>query len=162
MRQGRQVSLVQASREGQVTTVANERVTEDLVDEALRRLGYYDDTDRIVVEKQQSVVQDIRQGLSKASKSGKGSSVGRPEFIITSPDTPDMVVVVECKAETRYHESANRDSPKDYAVDGVLHYARHLTPNYTVISVAVSGTPQANEWSFFVTPKGTNQEHDLV
>lgn len=73
-----------------------------------------------------------------------------------------MVVVIECKADVRYHESTNRDLPKDYAVDGVLHYARHLTSNYTVISVAVSGTPQSNEWSFFVTPKGTTEEHDLV
>lgn len=142
--------------------MANERITEDLVDAKLRALGYYVAPDDIVVEKQQSTVHDIRKGLSKASKSGKGKSAGHPEFIITSPSTPDMVVLVECKAEIRYHESANRDIPRDYAVDGVLHYARHLTPSYTVISIAVSGTPQYNEWSFFVTPKGTTREHDLV
>lgn len=142
--------------------MANERITEDLVDEQLRALGFYDDEEQIVVEKQQSVVQDIRRALSKASKTGKGKAAGYPEFIVTSPGTPDMVVLVECKADVRYHESANRDLARDYAVDGVLHYARYLTPNYTVISIAVSGTPQSNEWSFFVTPKGTTQEHDLV
>ncbi|MCB4208209.1 class I SAM-dependent DNA methyltransferase [Arthrobacter sp. UM1] len=142
--------------------MANERITEDLVDERLRALGFYDDDERIVVEKQQSVVQAIRRGLSKASKTGKGKSAGYPEFIITSPGTPDMVVLVECKADVRYHRSAKRNLAKDYAVDGVLHYARHLTAHYTVISIAVSGTPQSNEWSFFVTPKGTTQEHDLV
>lgn len=142
--------------------MANERITEDLVDDKLRALGYYDDADQIIVEKQQSLVQSIRKGLSKASKSGKGRAAGYPEFIITSPSTPDMVVLIECKADIRYHESADRDLPKEYAVDGVLHYARHLAPNYTVISVAVSGTARASEWSFFVVPKGTIQEHNLV
>lgn len=142
--------------------MANERITEDLVEAHLRSLGYYDDPEEIVVEKQQSVIEAIRKGLSKASKTGKGTAAGYPEFIMTSPATPDMVVLVECKADVRYHESANRDLPRDYAVDGVLHYARYLTPHYTVISIAVSGTPQTNEWSFFVTPKGTTEEQDLV
>ncbi|MGW5221133.1 N-6 DNA methylase [Nocardia sp. NPDC004085] len=141
--------------------MANERVTEDLVEAELRSLGYYDDEEQIVVEKQQSVVHDIRKGLSKASKSGKGG-VGYPEFIVTSPGTPDMVVLVECKAELKAHESRNRDLPKDYAVDGVLHYARHLTQNYTVICIAVCGTRKANRWSFFVMPKGTTEPRDLV
>ncbi|KQR25783.1 HsdM family class I SAM-dependent methyltransferase [Microbacterium sp. Leaf151] len=142
--------------------MANERITEDLVEARLRSLGYYDDEDSIVVEKQQSAVEAIRKALSRASKSGKGRAAGYPEFIITSPSTPDMVVLVECKADVRHHQSDARDLPKDYAVDGVLHYARHLSPNYTVISIAVSGTPQTNAWSFFVTPKGSNLEHDLV
>ena len=142
--------------------MANERITEDLVDNQLRNLGYYDDPDQIVVEKQQSVVQDIRKGLSKASKTGKGTAAGYPEFIITSPGTPDMVVLVECKADIKHHESAHSDQAKDYAVDGVLHYARHLSSNYTVIAIAVSGTPQANKWSFFVMPKGTIEARELV
>lgn len=140
----------------------NERITEDLVEAELRSLGYYDDPDDIIVEKQQSVIEAIRKGLSKASKSGKGTAAGYPEFIITSPSTPDMAVLVECKADVKQHESANRDQARDYAVDGVLHYARHLALNYTVISIAVSGTPRANEWSFFVIPKGTTVERDLV
>ncbi|WP_311245818.1 N-6 DNA methylase [Microbacterium sp. WCS2018Hpa-23] len=142
--------------------MANERITEDLVEARMRDLGYYDDPDAIVVEKQQSVVQDIRKGLSKASKTGKGKAAGYPEFIITDPGTPDMVVLIECKADIKHHQSANRDQPRDFAVDGVIHYARHLSPVYTVISIAVSGTPQSNEWSFFVTPKGSSQEHNLV
>lgn len=142
--------------------MANERITEDLVDKHLRALGYYEDPDQIVVEKQQSVVQEIRKGLSKASKTGKGKAAGYPEFIITAPGTPDMVVLIECKADVKHHESAKRDQPKDFAVDGVLHYARHLSSVYTVISIAVSGTPRANEWSFFVTPKGSFQEQALV
>jgi type I restriction enzyme M protein len=142
--------------------MANERITEDLVEARLRDLGYYDDPDATVVEKQQSLVQEIRKRLSKASKTGKGITAGYPEFIITAPGTPDMVVLVECKADLKHHESTNRDQLRDYAVDGVLHYARHLSPAYTVISIAVSGTPNSNRWSFFVTPKGTSQERSLV
>ncbi|SLE66015.1 Uncharacterised protein [Mycobacteroides abscessus subsp. bolletii] len=58
--------------------MANERITEDLVDAQLRSLGFYDDEEQIVVEKQQSVVQDIRKALSKASKTGKGKAAGYP------------------------------------------------------------------------------------
>lgn len=142
--------------------MGNERITEDLVETHLRDLGYYDDPDETVVEKQQSLVQEIRQRLSKASKTAKGVAAGYPEFIITAPSTPDMVVLVECKADIKHHESRNRDQPKDYAVDGVLHYAKHLSPAYTVISVAVSGTPTSNRWSFFVTAKGTSVERELM
>lgn len=141
--------------------MANERLTEDLVDDQLRKHGFYEDGDRVVVEKQQSTVASIRAALAKASKSGRGN-VGYPEFIITAPDTPDMVVVIECKADTKQHESADRNRPVDYAVDGVLHYARHLSPNYTVIAIAVSGKPGAYKWSNFLVPKGENEARDLV
>src|SRR5687767_3673337 len=105
--------------------MANERLTEDMVDALLRANGFYDDPDTIVVEKQQSTVVAIRAALAKASKSGKGGA-GYPEFIITHPATPDMVVLVECKADVAKHESKDRNKPVDFAVDGVVHYARKL------------------------------------
>ncbi len=40
--------------------MANERITEDLVEAELRRLGFYDDEDAVIVEKQQSAVESIR------------------------------------------------------------------------------------------------------
>jgi type I restriction enzyme M protein len=141
--------------------MANERVTEDLVDDLLREVGYYDEYDKVIVEKQQSAIQSIRSALSKASKTGKGG-VGYPEFIITSPSTPDMVVVVECKASVTKHQSKDRDKPADFAVDGVLHYARHLSGTYTVIAIAVSGTKRSNRWSFFLIPKGETEPRELV
>lgn len=67
--------------------MANERITEDLVDEKLRNLGYYEDAEKIIVEKQQSAIELVRKSLSKASKTGGGGG-GFPEFIITAPDTP--------------------------------------------------------------------------
>lgn len=140
--------------------MANERVTEDLVEAELRRLGFYDDGDAVIVEKQQSAVKAIRDALSKASKSGKGKA-GYPEFIITAPGTPDIVVLIECKAELSKHESPDRDRAVDFAVDGVLHYGRFLSPGYTVIAIAVSGTPKHNRWSFFLLPKGESEAKAL-
>ncbi|WP_197077650.1 hypothetical protein [Microbacterium sp. Ag1] len=77
----------------------NERITEDMTDGILRRLGYYDDEEAILVEKQQSAIAAIRSALSRASKKGTGKAAGYPEFIITAPSAPDLVVVIECKAE---------------------------------------------------------------
>jgi uncharacterized protein YybS (DUF2232 family) len=46
---------------------------------------------------------------------------------------------VECKALPSMHESKNKDKPKDYAVDGVLHYAKALSKEFEVIAIASSG-----------------------
>jgi type I restriction enzyme M protein len=141
--------------------MSNERITEDMVDGLLREHGYYKNPNAVVVEKQQSAVAGIRAALSKASKSHKGGA-GYPEFIITAPDTPDMVLLIECKAELNKHESKSREKPADYAVDGVLHYARYLSPKYTVIALAVSGDEQASRWSSFLIPQGGAEDRPLV
>jgi type I restriction enzyme M protein len=141
--------------------MSNERLTEDMVDALLHENGFYADPDAIAVEKQQSTIAAIRTALSKASKSGKGGA-GYPEFIITAMDTPDMVVVIECKADTAKHESKNGDRPAEYAVDGVLHYARWLSPKYTVIAMAVSGSEQSSRWTVFLVPKGESDPRPLL
>ncbi len=116
----------------------NERITENLVRDKLRELGYYNPDNGITVEEQKSEVNRIKKCLSKASKAKTGKS-GYPEFIITSSLDHNFVIVVECKPEPTMHESPNWDEPKKYAVDGALHYARHLSKEYTVVAVAVSG-----------------------
>lgn len=141
--------------------MANERVTEDMVDDLLRRQGFYDDPDTVVVEKQQSTIEAIRSALIKAGKGGKGGR-GYPEFIITSPYTPDMVVVIECKADVKCHESPDRNRPVEYAVDGALHYARYLSPNYTTIAIAASGHKKSNRFSFMLVPKGGVEPRELL
>lgn len=133
-----------------------------MTDGILRHLGYYDDEEAILVEKQQSAIAAIRSALSRASKKGTGKAAGYPEFIITAPSAPDLVVVIECKAEVSRHESPTLDRPADFAVDGVLHYARYLSPSHTVVSIAVSGTPTASSWSFFLTPKGSVEHRALL
>lgn len=114
----------------------NERVTEQLVREKLRKLDYYNGN-CVYVEEQKSQNRIIQAALSRASKSGDG--VGKPEFIVTSTEHTEFVIVVECKADTRKHQSESRHQYNDFAVDGVLWYAAHLAKKYNVIAIAVSG-----------------------
>jgi type I restriction-modification system DNA methylase subunit len=92
--------------------------------------------------------------LQNASKSGKG--VGKPEFIVSFPaGNIDYLLVIECKASVTNHQSTNCDNPKDFAVDGVLHYAKALSAEFDVIAIAVSGqTEQELLVSHFVWKKG--------
>ena len=64
---------------------------------------------------------------------------GSPEFIITFEEIPDLVIVIECKADVRKHRSKNGNRPKDFAVDGVLLYSEYLAKEFDVIAVAISG-----------------------
>ncbi len=77
--------------------------------------------------------------MARASKNKTGK-IGYPEFLISIPALPDDIIVVECKADTKLHESENRNNPSGYAVDGALHYASFLSQEYNVIAIAVSGT----------------------
>ncbi|MCA4995229.1 SAM-dependent DNA methyltransferase [Tsukamurella tyrosinosolvens] len=131
----------------------NERDSEEIVRQHLKDHA----VDGQIVEEQISSNPGIKRSLSKASKSGSGP--GKPEFIITFPaDQPNLVIVFECKADIRKHESRNRDKPAEYAVDGVLVYSRALALRWDVIAVAVSGTDSENlKVSTFKQPKGSAQ-----
>ena len=48
-------------------------------------------------------------------------------------------MVIECKADTKYHESKNRDMYKDYAVDGALLYGSNLSKEFNVITIGIRG-----------------------
>lgn len=69
-----------------------------------------------------------------------GNGKGKPEYLIKLNCAPDTIIIVECKKSCKYHSSSERDCPRDYAVDGVLYYAKYLKEEYNVIAVAVSGT----------------------
>jgi len=116
--------------------MANERVTEDIVREHFKNDPLYKNLKKI--EEQRSANPIIRKLLSTASKKGTNKS-GFPEFIITFDDLPDLLIIVECKASNLFHESSNRNKPIEYAVDGILHYAKFLQKDFNVIGVAVSG-----------------------
>lgn len=139
----------------------NERITENLVRDLLRELKYYENPDTLV-EEQKSHIEEVRKLLKGTSKTGKGG-VGAPEFIISTAETPDFIILFECKADTNKHESPNRDKPIDFAVDGALHYAKAISKSYNVIAVAVSGqTKSSLKISNFIYPKGASQPKDLV
>ena len=75
--------------------------------------------------------------LEDVTGSGKGKA--RPEFIIAFKNDIDTIMVVECKNSAKKHASVQMDHPCDYAVDGVLYYAKFLKQEYHVIAIAVSG-----------------------
>jgi len=140
----------------------SERLTENLVRDKLRELNYYDEENGITIEEQKSEVTNVKKLLSRASKNKKGNK-GYPEFIIRSSKDNDYIIVFECKAEVSKHESQNRDKPVDYAVDGVLHYAKHLAKEYTVLAVAVSGTTESSMTvSNFYIPCGSTEYKELT
>lgn len=156
----------------------NERETENIVRDKLRELGYYSADNSIQVEEQKSNIESIKKLLKSGSKSGKGGS-GSPEFIITSPTDPDFVIIVECKADSKNHSSKSAENllnEKDieeteeqyakrtqrYAVDGILHYAKYLSKEYNVISIAVSGNIDTTvNISTFLNFKG-NQKSKIL
>ncbi|GAB6012661.1 HsdM family class I SAM-dependent methyltransferase [Viscerimonas tarda] len=131
--------------------MANERITEDIVRDHFKNDPLFKS---IKFEEQKSYNKRVVDLLQSASKSGKG--VGKPEFILSFPaGNMDYLIVIECKASCANHQSIKRDVPKDYAVDGVLHYAKALSPEFDVIAIAVSGqTKQELMVSHFIWKKG--------
>jgi hypothetical protein len=139
----------------------NERITENLVRDFLRDLDYYGFENDIVVEEQKSQIVEIGRLLKGASKTG-GTGIGAPEFIVTSPTVPDFVIVVECKADVRKHESPELNRPAEFAVDGLLHYARALSKSFHVVAIAVSGQDAASlRVSTFLHPRGASSHREL-
>lgn len=157
----------------------NERKTENIVRDELRRLGFYDPAADIQVEEQKSNIEAVKRLLRASSKSG-GSGGGSPEFIVSAASSPDFLLVVECKADVKDHASlaipdilAGRPVTEDddtrarrlqrFAVDGVLHYAKSLAREFNVISVAVSGeTKKSAQISTHLWPKGGEKPKELT
>lgn len=139
--------------------VRNERKTENLVRKRLDRLGYFT-TSGIIVEEQKSDSPRIRKLLRTASKSGGGA--GYPEFIITSQNAPDFMIVVECKPNPTMHISKTVDKPAEYAVDGALHYSSYLSRESDVLAIAFSGETEAElRVSHYVQLRGAVQAVEL-
>lgn len=140
----------------------NERITENLVRELLRDNNYYDPDNAIVIEEQKSQIKRVQTLMKSASKSKTGKS-GFPEFIISWDSDPNFIIVIECKADTKKHQSKKLDKPKDYAVDGVLHYAKHLSKEYSVLAIAASGvTKDSLMISNFLIPCNSTTHKNLV
>jgi hypothetical protein len=76
--------------------------------------------------------------LADYSQGGNGKA--KPEFVITFNKHAHTIIVVECKNSVKKHISEKLDCPRDFAVDGVLYYAKFLKEGYNVIALAVSET----------------------
>ena len=90
------------------------------------------------VERQHSDAPEIQRVLERASKRGTGK-IGKPDLIIRPQAGGNLLLVIECKADPKDHESKNQDCPETHAVDGALHYAGHLAKDFDVIAIGVSG-----------------------
>lgn len=115
-------------------------------------------------DEQQSSNIEIAESLKTASKSLSGKS-GKPEFLFFSND---FLVVVEDKKDIHKHEMKSEndelilDSPeilKDYAVNGAVHYAKHIIQNTNIIdkvfAIGASGDGHSNNISiYFIDSKG--------
>lgn len=115
--------------------MANERKTEKIVRDTLAKLGYYKKGFKVYEQKCDNP--KIDKLLKNASKKGGGQ--GYPEFVIQSEKYSDLLIVIECKADIKKHESKNHDKYSEFAVDGALLYASFLSKEYDVIAIAVSG-----------------------
>ena len=140
--------------------MANERKTENIVRKHLTNCGYFKDAE-IIVEEQKSDFILIDKLLSNASKKGTGK--GYPEFIIRSKEYSDFIIIVECKADPKKHESVNLDKYSEYAVDGVLLYASFLSKEFDVLAIAVSGENETElKISQFLHLKNTHKSHRFL
>ena len=124
--------------------MANERKTEIITRDHFSKF-----LDSIYIEEQRSDHPKIDKLLKSASKKGGGK--GYPEFIISYKTNPDLLIVIECKADVTKHESKDHDKYADFSVDGVLLYASYLSKGFDVLAIAVSGeTKQSLKVSHFL------------
>jgi len=138
--------------------MANERITEDIVRQHIKNDALYHS---IKLEEQKSTNKRIIELLKGQSKTG-GTGDGRPEFIVSFPTNSNYLIVVECKASIHHHESISRSNAKDFAVDGVLHYAKALKEDFNVLAIAVSGEDEHELLvSHFYWKRGQNKYTEL-
>lgn len=139
--------------------MANEAKTSIIFRDMLRNKGYYN-SDDIIVEEQKSDNAKIDKLLKNASK--KGNKNGFPDFIIYSKKYPELLIVVEAKADINKHESSTRDNYSEYAVDGVLLYSSFLSKEFDVLAIAVSGEERHNfQISHFIQLKDDKKAYSL-
>ena len=141
--------------------MANERNTEEIYVNHIKKDNLFLRKEA-TLSSQQTDSKKIKKLLQNASKSGSGN--GYPDFFIQYTNNGDVLIVIECKADTRYHVSDDdHDRPKDYAVDGVLLYSDFLAKEYDVISIAISGENEDElRISNFLQLKGTNKAKEIL
>lgn len=114
-------------------------------------------------DEQQSSNVEIAEALKTASKSLSGKA-GKPEFLFFSNE---FLVVVEDKKDIHKHEMKSKNNElilddsdilKEYAVNGAVHYAKHIIEHTNIIdkvfAIGASGNGHSNKISiYFVNAK---------
>ncbi|MHA1541057.1 MAG: N-6 DNA methylase [Alphaproteobacteria bacterium] len=117
----------------------SERITENIVRKHFESDLLMNKEEIIEIKEQKSA--NYSYLFENASKNKKGNK-GFPEFIISFKRHPNFLIVVECKADTKFHRTKENNNQKDYAVDGVLHYMKHINlknSKMDILGIAVSG-----------------------
>jgi len=95
---------------------------------------------------QGSSILDIREALKNASKTGKGG-IGKPEFIAQSGE---FLIIIEDKLENDKNIKLDEENKLDlstkatteYAVNGAVHYARHIANNSSFKKIFAIGVTE--------------------
>lgn len=132
-------------------TERNERHTEQLTEQEMKIKQYGEnDFGTVYVQGEYTHNSEINSLLKRAG--GKpteceisdysihGNGKAKPEYIIALKHDLNTIIVVECKNSAKKHRSERLNHPKDFAVDGVLFYAKYLKDSFNVIAVGISGT----------------------
>ena len=139
--------------------MANESITDDIIRDFFTTNSLYKEN-KVIIEKQSTQTKKIDKLLKNASKSGDGK--GYPDFIIQYKENPNLIIVIESKADILKHQSNTFDKFKDYAVDGVLLYSSFLSKEYDVLAIAVSGEDKNRlRVSHFLQLKNTKEAHPI-
>lgn len=139
--------------------MANEAKTSAIFRDLIRAKGYYSNTS-IIIEEQKSDNPKINKLLANASK--RGDKNGNPDFIIYSTEYPELIVVVEAKADINKHQSGTLDCYAGFAVDGTLLYASFLSKEFDVLAIGVSGeSPNILRISHYLHLKGEKIAHQI-
>lgn len=120
---------------------------------------------------QGSDVLELNEALKTASKTGKGGP-GYPEYVAV---VRDYVIVIEDKPNLDYHIKLNNDgvvelsdakAVRDYAVNGAIHYARHIATKSgfkKVFALGVSGNEKYHRITpYYVDDRGEFKQLDDV
>ena len=112
---------------------------------------------------QGSNIKEVDEALKSASKKGTGES-GFPDF---TAKVKDFLIVIEDKSDLSKHckldsnsciDLDNIKSITDYAVNGAIHYAKHLAKNTSfkkIIAIGVSGDERHHKISpYFINERG--------
>lgn len=132
-----------------------EKYTEKLTEQEMKISSYGEnDFGFVFVQGEMTPNSDINNALKRAGGKPKncelndfstaGPGKAKPEYIITLKHDLNTIIVVECKNSAKKHTSETLNHPKDFAVDGVLYYAKYLKSFFNVIAVAISGSKKAD------------------
>lgn len=142
-----------------VNEAKTEIIVRKVLDKNKEKFEEADENNFVIIEEKKSDNPIIDKLLKTASK--RGSGTGYPEFIISFPNS-DLLIVIECKADLKFHKSKTLDKYKDYAVDGALLYSSYLSKEFNVISIGATGeTQQELLIDNFIQIKGEKTARDL-